>query len=282
MKVDIAIKETKDYAGELEGIDDINSPEDEEWARIINEKFVHNEKGVTLRLKGGSGSGNFGHPGREGEVGGSAPEGGGGSTPKDVPLTTWTEARGDIVLLDSYDDVKETSFGKGYFIMPNGKIIDVSLDLTGQPEEGSQQDDHVGMIVASGAYELFGLTKSQAKALGNTFGKGRERQYDQPIEEFNEAMEAVTAIRNNAIRVREYKNEVDIDTPKIDVPTLRRLQRLFDTKVLGVPSGKTLVWSDAEYSTTTASLEEFLDAKYVVNGVLKEQKNVTLRLKEDK
>jgi len=72
MKVDIAIKETKDYAGELEGIDDINSPEDEEWARIINEKFVHNEKGVTLRLKGGEGSGNFGHGGRPGEVGGSA------------------------------------------------------------------------------------------------------------------------------------------------------------------------------------------------------------------
>ena len=73
MKVDIAIKETKDYAGELEGIDDINSPEDEEWARIINEKFVHNEKAVTLRLKGGSGSGNFSHEGRPGDVGGSAP-----------------------------------------------------------------------------------------------------------------------------------------------------------------------------------------------------------------
>ena len=78
MKVDIAIKETKDHAGELEGIDDINSPEDEEWARIINEKFVHNEKAVTLRLKGGEGSGNFGHGGRPGEVGGSASERGGG------------------------------------------------------------------------------------------------------------------------------------------------------------------------------------------------------------
>jgi len=76
MKVDIAIKETKDHAGELEGIDDINSPEDEEWARIINEKFVHSEKIVTLRLKGGEGSGNFGHGGRPGEVGGSAPLGG--------------------------------------------------------------------------------------------------------------------------------------------------------------------------------------------------------------
>ena len=76
MKVDIAIKETKDHAGELEGIDDINSPEDEEWARIINEKFVHSEKIVTLRLKGGSGSGNFGHGGRPGEVGGSSTGGG--------------------------------------------------------------------------------------------------------------------------------------------------------------------------------------------------------------
>ena len=32
----------------------------------------------TIRMKGGEGSGNFGHAGREGEVGGSAPEGGGG------------------------------------------------------------------------------------------------------------------------------------------------------------------------------------------------------------
>lgn len=55
MKVDIAIKEKKDYAGELEGIDDINSPEDEKWARIINEKFMSSEKKeITIRLKDGS------------------------------------------------------------------------------------------------------------------------------------------------------------------------------------------------------------------------------------
>lgn len=78
MKVDIAIKETKDYAGELEGIDDIDSSEDEEWARIINEKFMSSEKKeITIILKGGSGSGNFGHEGRPGEVGGSSTEGGG-------------------------------------------------------------------------------------------------------------------------------------------------------------------------------------------------------------
>ena len=50
----------------------IDLEDDLSWEEFLSEPIETEKKQLTLRLKGGSGSGNFGHEGRPGEVGGSA------------------------------------------------------------------------------------------------------------------------------------------------------------------------------------------------------------------
>lgn len=59
-------------------------------------------------LKGGPGSGNFGHAGRPGEVGGSAPDDS-PSGPADIPSADKAESSRDLVTLGKYDDWKDVS-----------------------------------------------------------------------------------------------------------------------------------------------------------------------------
>ena len=65
------------------------------------------------RLKGGSGSGNFGHVGRPGKIGGSV-----------ARLTHYGD---EVVLVNSPAELKVGSFGQSYFILPEGdeRIVDV-------------------------------------------------------------------------------------------------------------------------------------------------------------
>lgn len=58
-------------------------------------------------LKGGPGSGNFGHAGRPGEVGGSAPDDSSG--PAEVPSAPDKPRESDLVKLGKYDDWRDTT-----------------------------------------------------------------------------------------------------------------------------------------------------------------------------
>jgi len=53
----------------------IDLEDDLSWEEFLSEPIETEKKQLTLRLKGGEGSGNFGHGGRPGEVGGSASSG---------------------------------------------------------------------------------------------------------------------------------------------------------------------------------------------------------------
>lgn len=59
-------------------------------------------------IKGGPGSGNFGHAGRPGQVGGSAPDDT-PSGPAEIPSADKAESSRDLVTLDKYDDWKDSS-----------------------------------------------------------------------------------------------------------------------------------------------------------------------------
>jgi predicted ABC-type ATPase len=72
--IDMAELMVLGHTGEVTYLDanmELTPPELAEWARV---EFPNGEI-VTLRALGGPGSGNFGHAGRPGEVGGSAPDG---------------------------------------------------------------------------------------------------------------------------------------------------------------------------------------------------------------
>ena len=59
-------------------------------------------------IKGGPGSGNFGHAGRPGQVGGSAPDDT-PSGPAEIPSADERESSRDLVTLGKYDDWRDSS-----------------------------------------------------------------------------------------------------------------------------------------------------------------------------
>jgi hypothetical protein len=232
----------------------------------------------TVVVKGGPGSGFAGHAGRPGEVGGSA------AVAIEKPKTTvvtptdlgedWiVNIDGDridmregmeAIYVDSYNDVNMGRFGKGYFITGKDKLV----DITG--EFGGGTNDHPGFIAAVADREAFGLTKAGAKnfmkayigASSGDIGRGWNKIFE-----------------SGAIRVRELGDQLAIETNHVDTPTLKRLQRLYDAGKLGLNIKQKITWEGhADYETYTSghldvrdvTMEDFLSAKYAVNGVLKE------------
>ena len=185
-----------------------------------------------IRLKGGSGSGNFGHEGRPGEVGGSAII----STP---PLL-------DDVTQVHTDEVIITRYGKqytmGYFILPDGHIIDTSTPLK---EGDDEESSHIEVV--NEHPEWFGIDKASAEDMDST-------------EVLNKVVHA------GSVRVRWYasdklnKSRLVLETGTVDKAMLRKLQRLYDQRKF--PYGHVVDWS-AGNAHGEFPLPDFLNAKYV-------------------
>ena len=167
--------------------------------------------------------------------------------PTKKPVVEDTNDYSNVKTVKQYDDITDTNFGKGYFINANdGTIVDVS-DI---PTEG-----HIDYIAKHP--EAFGVDTNTIK------------QY----KKYNDGGIILNKLLSNGfVRIREYNHEVNIETQSIDTTTFRKLQHLYDTgKLGGFVANKKNYWSSTNNAQgTTFTYDDFLSAKYVVNGVLKE------------
>lgn len=182
---------------------------------------------AVIVIKGSSKSGNYGHSGRPGQVGGSAPIG--------------------VSIVDTIDHIKAlTSPGghdstKGFIILPNDRLVDVTGTAKGNE---SFEDSHYALIMEHPT--LFGLPKDFS-------AKKSQDMYDE-------------VIRLGNIRVRQYSlrgsgSFLSIDTAKADQATLRHLQNLiFKNKI---PWGDTVNWNALGGKVSKVDIKDFLMAKYV-------------------
>lgn len=154
-----------------------------------------------------------------------------------------------VAPVNSYSDVKESKFGKGYLLSGTNELY----DITG--EFGGGTNDHPGYIAASSAPEKFGLTDKQANDMLAGYMIGNPN----PIVDNWDRM-----FRSGMVRVREFGKESTIESEHVDDKTLRRLQRLYDENKLDLDPKKNHTWGSAnqdEYIQFTAA--DFLSAKHV-------------------
>ena len=150
-----------------------------------------------------------------------------------------------VSVVDRYDDIKSDSGGgKGYFVTPDGRIIDVSDVDT---------EMHISYIAEHN--EAFGVQDSDINYY---------RKYEEGGKIFSRLYS------NKFIRVREYKGEVNIETKNVDKRTLSKLQKLYDTNKLGgFSTNKKHYWSSGDGSKNVSfTFADFLDAKNVFNNSL--------------
>lgn len=235
--------------------------------------------------KGGPGSGHFGHAGRPGKVGGSVPSSVAmsirtGRTAKkrqeeaakkaaersqraakkaepqaetlSVAGYTWEVEPPKFV--DNYEDVQvREKYGLkslGYMILGDNRMV----DITG--EFGGGTNDHVGFAVAGDNPKLFGMSREQADRFLESYVTGND------VEHIVEGWD--TIFNSGAIRVRQFGDEVDIETATIDRRTLRRLQRLYDEGKLHIPFGTTHYWeAGIGRGSVRFTFRDFLDADFV-------------------
>lgn len=104
---------------------------------------------ITFRLKGGAGSGNFGHSGRPGKRGGSSPGGGGGGGV--------TESK--FIDPPDVEDYGDGEFGVGMYINGEGYTEEQLMDFAELAVSDVLSSKAMGVIVALGnVYEVDGTT----------------------------------------------------------------------------------------------------------------------------
>ena len=179
---------------------------------------------AVFAFKGGPGSGFEGHSGRPGLVGGSASEG----TGNKPPLVDTTK--------DLVDAADEGAHSYVYFIMLDGKLLDCNSEDIQSDIIGNHED------IVSDNPEWFGLHPKEG-----------------------EYASVSDVLAKDIIRVNYSKYEKDsvlnIETSKIDIPTLRRLQHLYDQNKLSY--AKNIIWANNTISIE-CSIDIFLSAKYIV------------------
>jgi 2'-5' RNA ligase len=172
-------------------------------------------------------------------------------------------------LVDTYDEIKDGPFGKGYFILPNGKLADVTDDFIGSGDES-----HVGWLIASDNYKLFGLSESDADYLRTMFTKTSQSKRD--WEKYDKVWEKI--FTSGIVRVREWHNEISIEVNENNNNTLRKIQSLVDNDKIGLSVGKEIIisgWSKA-YDNIYTNYGELMSAKYVVGEELKQSKQIII------
>ncbi len=184
---------------------------------------------VTIRVKGGEGSGFHNHAGRPGKIGGSAP-------------MSLIRLSNKLQYVDNVDElvVKQNIGGTdtvSYFIAPNGKLLDVHQ---------KSETEHISFVYRFS--EEFGIPPMTSASSGR------------------DTWEQV--MKNGYIRVRAWPHGNDsqtaIEVNKLDTETLRKLQKMYDNGKLFYTREVTLEGSEDGRQIWGIPFEEFLSAKYVV------------------
>lgn len=228
---------------------------------------------IILDYKGSSKSGNYGHAGRPGKVGGSVPKGGAVTTA--VAPTTQEESTG-VTKVQTYDQIKSSRHGKGYFIAPDGGLVDITSDF------GGGTNDHVGFVVAMEHPEVLGLDKAASNKLkaastklygpsGNDYNERYEAAYDKAYEQlWNGIREA------GLVRVRIFGDEVAIDGLRVNDRLPGKLQDLvFNDKLPGTRKTRYSI-EDADWTSSTPFIS--FDYNTLVNA--RRLRDLTSGLKE--
>jgi len=139
----------------------------------------------TIRMKGGSGSGNFGHRGREGEVGGSAPEGGGGGIGGVPPPLDLFNVRSKTA--------EETSFTIGIMdptVTPNVSWSDADRVLTEYADETGINIDAIRAVSRASMFQPVlssyaggHIVESVSRTFGIKIDPGEQERLDQMREQ---------------------------------------------------------------------------------------------------
>jgi hypothetical protein len=209
-------------------------------------------------LKGGDGSGNWGHVGRPGKVGGSA--GGGGhatigakagmsledirklssefrnkrknTIPAPPPEQSAPQPFQSAGFQDNVDGIKYKTLrnnrgrSRGYFIMPDNTLLDITDEMG-----GGGTDDHVGYMAAAGNAEKLGIKKDVVdkfnavdKQLGDFNGDWDSPAFERLQAKWDKAYANLWGAIGKAglIRVREF-DITDARGPRFHVISVQHI-----------------------------------------------------------
>lgn len=226
---------------------------------------------MIIAVKGSAKSGNYGHAGIPGKVGGSQKKSTGvvtATTPvsgiidlkpsSDKLLSLKDDPTGTTRLVDKVEDVKTGKMGRGYFILGEdidspykGKIVDITGEFSG----GS--NDHPGFVAGSTSPELFGMSVSDANKLYRAYTTDTIMSGDWMAEGWDKIFQS------GAIRVRQFGKPVNLDTKAVDTATMRKLQTLYDDGKLDFKPHETNYWVGTDDKTVRFTLEDLLNSRTV-------------------
>lgn len=182
---------------------------------------------LTIRVKGGEGSGNFGHSGRPGLVGGSEPG----------------KMHGEV---DALADLHwDSGFGSGYFLTGDGRILDIG------------RSTHVDYLLENpDSAKKIGVKTSDLNKIDNYVA---EDDLSTAWAVFQKVMRYT-----GLMRIRDMGRITAINTGKMDNVTLRKIQRMYDAGKVSVSSPYSQISWEADGKQLNANLQDLLSAKYVV------------------
>lgn len=190
-----------------------------------------------LGEKGGPGSGNWGHAGRPGMVGGSAKRGGGIA---------------GVTLVDRASEVMQDDGGSlRYYIMPDGKLADVS-----GTDDGASECTHAEY--AARFPGLFGIDKKPM-----TLEEIWQTHTGLSVEVAKEYLQDVNDA--GAITVLQYGNQIGLaGNLPITTPNLRKIHSWLDKGKLPVRRNSTYAWQDmSSGKSVTVSYDDLITSRNV-------------------
>ena len=161
-------------------------------------------------MKGGEGSGNFGHAGREGEVGGSAPTGG---------SISYAEKAKDYQISNTSQMERDPFAG-----IQRGFITEEGILLDAKKYSHEKFADEILNVDAN-------AVSDQNREWLDKLGL---EQIDNP---------EVTAIMDGLTRIHILRDEIAITTKLMDTPTLHRIQKYFTSGIIKRPLDSSVSWS---------------------------------------
>ena len=247
-------QETRDYfRGEKEVI--VHEPVRAIIFSISGPKAIHpgkiSEKQIVV-TKGGKGSGNFGHGGRPGEVGGS-------STTSNIIAST-----PNVGKIGSYDTWDEAIIQNRKADAKHPKLSAYNMKY---PPMLILPDDKVTALPTDHVIMIYSVTKHNKTDLKNFGIDAKDVPKDFGINADKDLSMAdtllVSGLKNGLVRIRFGGGETNIQTGEMNTRTLRRLQRLYDSRKLKLESN--VVWDTSwggEGKFLRTTLEDFLSAKH--------------------
>lgn len=215
-------------------------------------------------LKGGPGSGNFGHGGLHGVWGGSGEDN--GKDEEGQEEDPYSQDLKFTKIVEHHSDIEMGKWGKGYFIREDGSLVDVTSDF------GGGTNDHVGFFIALDNPDILGVDvdlADRAKQLldsmdvlsdwgGEEFRKLEDEYYDVMSEVWHD----IDAAGNIRVRVWDLPSRgrsVAIDGPIDRVSELQNL--VLDGKI---PSNvDSYSWDSRRAGYFRFTYDELMSAEYI-------------------